>query len=485
MIITGLLVVILLVAVFVIFKEKIIPPTGDIETEDALAAINYGKCLVKGKKYNGWTLKNTYESSAENCAKRCNKEDKCVAFAYKNSTGLCRLRRRYDGTSSSSNYTSGHKYNCKDDTSSSSSGSGKCQNKGKYYTGSSLYNTKASSANDCANKCNKEDRCVGYAYKNNGICRLRKKITKEGNHSRYTSGYKKDCKKVSPPSSPDTPKPSKPSSGGWSVNYINPDWKLLNRAWSNCNGNYKNSKDRGEKVVLLDGLPNEWDSWSTFKKNKQKEIKKYHDKGKKVIGYISVGSGEDWKKDYDDFKDTGALGSPMSNWGGERWIKVDKWEKSKNFFKNRFKLLAEYGFDGVEFDNIGMLGIPQNKGKGEKLANFAEWLAKTAKSYGLAPIFKNGSNEGGMVIANHPKVRNNYPAIIIEEALAWKSEKDYKNWKGKPVWIFEYDKKCGKGAEKSESWIKDRLSDNPSNIKGYATQIMMDKKGRGHEYLYK
>ncbi len=147
-------------------------------------------------------------------------------------------------------------------------------------------------------------------------------------------------------------------------------------------------------------------------------------------------------------------------------------------------IVVGYGFDGVEFDNIGMLGIPQNKGKGEKLADFAVWLAQTAKSYGLAPIFKNGSNEGGMVIANHPKVRANYPAIIIEEALAWESENDYRNWKGKPVWIFEYDKKCGKGAEKTESWIKDRLSNNPSNIKGYATQVMMDKKGQGHVYLH-
>lgn len=53
----------------------------------------------------------------------------------------------------------------------------------------------------------------------------------------------------------------------------------------------------------------------------QATIDDLHSEGKRVVCYISIGTVENWRVDAGDFPDE-AIGSPMGDWGGERWLDI-------------------------------------------------------------------------------------------------------------------------------------------------------------------
>src|SRR5215510_2955588 len=58
----------------------------------------------------------------------------------------------------------------------------------------------------------------------------------------------------------------------------------------------------------------------------QSIIDELHAKGRKVIGYISVGSHEDWRPDKENFPPE-VLGKAYEGWKGERWLDIRRIDK--------------------------------------------------------------------------------------------------------------------------------------------------------------
>ena len=76
-----------------------------------------------------------------------------------------------------------------------------------------------------------------------------------------------------------------------------------------------------------------------------------HVKGRKVIGYFSAGSYENWRPDADEFPES-VLGKPLEGWAGERWLDIRQLDILGPIMTARMDLCKEKGFDGIEPDNI-------------------------------------------------------------------------------------------------------------------------------------
>ncbi|KXS08903.1 glycoside hydrolase family 114 protein, partial [Gonapodya prolifera JEL478] len=162
------------------------------------------------------------------------------------------------------------------------------------------------------------------------------------------------------------------------------------------------------------------------------DVSKWKSQGKIVIGYISVGTREDWNLDAVSWPSS-AIGKIVDGWPGERWLIPGQWQTVKNVMSARFAMLKSKGFDGYEGDNISLL----DQGGVDSYLNdniaYAQWLATTAHSYGLLAIFKNGPD---LV----PNVLSYYDGCFAEEAFKYDEIDSYTPFyqSGKPVWIFEY-----------------------------------------------
>ena len=86
---------------------------------------------------------------------------------------------------------------------------------------------------------------------------------------------------------------------------FNKDDEIINWAWSDSGTHMETPYDSNKRVILLDGDVD------------KSKITEYKDKGHIVIGYISVGSWEDWRSDIDDFSER-VKGPAMDGWDGVR-----------------------------------------------------------------------------------------------------------------------------------------------------------------------
>ena len=118
-------------------------------------------------------------------------------------------------------------------------------------------------------------------------------------------------------------------------------------------------------------------------------VKILHEQGRKVIGYISVGSWEDWRPDKDLFPPD-LLGKNYEGWPGEKWLDIRRLDKLAPVMCARLDLCKEKGFDAVEPDNIEIYGT--DTGFPLKYADqlaYACWLSDAAHARGLAIGLKN------------------------------------------------------------------------------------------------
>jgi hypothetical protein len=76
-----------------------------------------------------------------------------------------------------------------------------------------------------------------------------------------------------------------------------------------------------------------------------------HSLGKKVICYFSAGTAEDWRPDWDQFKDSDK-GKCLPEWSGERWLNVRS-DNVWSIMQKRIQTAAEKGCDGIDPDNMG------------------------------------------------------------------------------------------------------------------------------------
>jgi hypothetical protein len=113
-------------------------------------------------------------------------------------------------------------------------------------------------------------------------------------------------------------------------------------------------------------------------------LEHYHRRGTKVIGYISVGSHENWRSDADQFPEE-ELGKDYEGWRGERWLDIHRIDPLAPIMLARLDLCAAKGFDALEPDNMQIwdkdTGFPLTYG--DQL-HYAPWLAEEAHKRGFA-----------------------------------------------------------------------------------------------------
>ena len=91
----------------------------------------------------------------------------------------------------------------------------------------------------------------------------------------------------------------------------------------------------------------------------QSTLKKLTNDGKKIFAYLNVGSLEEYRPYYNQFKDI--TFKDYENWDDERWIDVSNidWQ---NCIINIAKSFSEMGFYGVYMDNVDVYSVLKEDG---------------------------------------------------------------------------------------------------------------------------
>lgn len=170
--------------------------------------------------------------------------------------------------------------------------------------------------------------------------------------------------------------------------------------------------------------------------NDKEVINALHDKGRRVICYISVGSWEDYRPDKDLFPDS-VIGKDYQGWSGEKWLDIRQIELLAPIMRRRFDMCKEKGFDAVEPDNID--GYLQDTGfpltyKDQIVYN--KWLAGEVHIRGLSIGLKNDGEQAYDLI-------DVFDWALSEDCFAdnWCEEFAIFPGSGKPVFMVEYTDK--------------------------------------------
>jgi endo-alpha-1,4-polygalactosaminidase (GH114 family) len=159
-----------------------------------------------------------------------------------------------------------------------------------------------------------------------------------------------------------------------------------------------------------------------------------HAKGRKVIGYINVGSWEDWRPDKDQFPPE-VLGKAYEGWPGEKWLDIRRLDLLAPILRARLDLCQAKGFDAVEPDNMEI----HSNGSGfpityEDQLKYALWLADEAHRRGLAIGVKNAADQVRDLI-------DHFDFAITEDYFfyGWQEKMQPFIDANKPVFAAEYD----------------------------------------------
>ena len=129
-------------------------------------------------------------------------------------------------------------------------------------------------------------------------------------------------------------------------------------------------------------------------------VRDLHQRGRKVICYISAGSWENWRPDAGRFPDS-VKGRELDGWPGERWLDIRSLDVLAPIIEGRLDECRSKGFDGVEFDNID--GFENKTGfslSGEDQLTYNRYLAQAARSRGLAAGFKNDVEQASDLVGS-------------------------------------------------------------------------------------
>ena len=165
----------------------------------------------------------------------------------------------------------------------------------------------------------------------------------------------------------------------------------------------------------------------------QSIIDELHARGRKVIGYISVGSWEDWRPDKDQFP-AEVLGKDYEGWKGEKWLDIRQIEKLAPIMLARLDLCKAKGFDAVEPDNMEIYtndtGFPLTY---DDQLKYALWLADEAHRRGMAIGVKNAPDQVKDLL-------DVFDFAITEDAFyyGWAEKMVPFIQAGKPVFAAEY-----------------------------------------------
>jgi hypothetical protein len=163
-------------------------------------------------------------------------------------------------------------------------------------------------------------------------------------------------------------------------------------------------------------------------------VTELHAQGRKVIGYINVGSWEDWRPDKDRFPPE-VLGKAYEGWPGEKWLDIRRMDLLGPLMRARLDICKAKGFDAVEPDNMEI----HSNGTGFPITyqdqlQYALWLSDEAHQRGLAIGMKNAADQVSDLV-------DQFDFAITEDYFFYHLEEKMLPFikMGKPVFAAEYD----------------------------------------------
>ncbi|NPA22516.1 MAG: endo alpha-1,4 polygalactosaminidase [Candidatus Micrarchaeota archaeon] len=140
-----------------------------------------------------------------------------------------------------------------------------------------------------------------------------------------------------------------------------------------------------EPLVETEAKVVDVDAFETTKE----EVARLKAQGKIVIGYISVGSWEEWRPDAQSFPPE-VIGNPYPGWEGERFLNIKRLDLLAPIMEARLDMIKEKGFDGVEPDNIDLYNYDTGFNITiEDSKRYLDWLIEQAHKRGLIIAQKN------------------------------------------------------------------------------------------------
>ena len=114
------------------------------------------------------------------------------------------------------------------------------------------------------------------------------------------------------------------------------------------------------------------------------DIKKLHEKNKKIYAYLNIGSLENYRPYHEEFKDK-TLGE-YENWKDESWMDVSDKNWQNLIVNNLGKSIADKGFDGFFIDNCDVYYQFEN----EKIFDGLCYILKGIRKYNIDIIINGG-----------------------------------------------------------------------------------------------
>ena len=114
--------------------------------------------------------------------------------------------------------------------------------------------------------------------------------------------------------------------------------------------------------------------------------------GARLMCYISAGSAENWREDFEQIP-ASVIGNAYNGWPGEWWLDIRQIEKLAPIMRARMDVCAAKGFDVLDPDNIN--GYENDTGftlSQDDAVAYIRWLAAEAHLRGLAFSLKNGES---------------------------------------------------------------------------------------------
>ncbi|KAH8654652.1 4 polygalactosaminidase [Tricladium varicosporioides] len=129
-----------------------------------------------------------------------------------------------------------------------------------------------------------------------------------------------------------------------------------------------------------------------------------HQRGKKVVCYIDVGSWESKRADSSQFP-AAVLGAVYNGFPDERWLDIRQIDLLAPILTVRFDQAREKGCDGVEPDNMDGYDTTAHESSGFPLTyddqiRFNRWVADQVHARGMAVGLKNDINQVNDLVAD-------------------------------------------------------------------------------------
>ncbi len=143
------------------------------------------------------------------------------------------------------------------------------------------------------------------------------------------------------------------------------------KKYSNGYGVFLGAKDEDtDKIMKYDTVCIDLDEFS------ESNIKKLKDNHTEIYAYLSIGSLENYRSYYEEFKDLTFM--DYENWSDERWVDVsnDRWQSHINSEADRLKSL---GADGLFMDNFDVYYFAKEEYK-ETTKEFARSIFEGCKA---------------------------------------------------------------------------------------------------------